>query len=823
LLLVGVQPARGDGLNNGGFENVDAKAKPVGWQVGKHYGKVSPGATFAADSSVAHGGSRSLKITSVDDKIPAIFMTDLVDVEAGATYRLSAYIKSEAKSAAVRLLVVPNHFKGVAGSAIKVSDQWQRYDLDFKAATSDVRPVNLRFDLTAPGTIWIDDVTFTKTSKGNGTMSDSGAYLPANDVTDGGFEQSKPGALPDRWEIGRHYGQIPEGATFVVDAAVAHQGKQSVKITSPSDQEIPAILMSNPVAAEPGQTYVITAYLKSEAKSGEAEILALRSDERGVSGRCSLEITNQWRRYRLVFQAAGNAPGYRVRIDAGQGTTWIDDVSLTPLAEADKTGPALGYRYADKPGDKAITLTVGQPTGQTLRNINGVCYAYGFGLKEFPAKWAEANLKVVRLHDVLSNLKILHKQPDGSFTYDYTVLDKAVDEILAVGAVPQINLCFVPVEMVANPDPKLIRGNNRYYRGQPSDYGQWEQYVYNVVKHCSDRYPNVADWFWVFGNEPGVRQFSMGTHEEYYTLYKHTLAGALRANPKIRIGAGSFAHFDWLKDFVERCAADKTRADLITWHHYDVVPEDYTAKIVKVRALLAKHPAFDHATLAIDEWNTILPDNRPISFSSGNYAAAHMTASIYYMMKSGLDYQTHFLACHAADWGGMMSRKGVKQPTFNAAQMLGMLGTDELNLTAPQDEPYVGGFAARRKDGAITVIVWYVKSRNDISPDFDKTITLRLPGVEPSASVTRYLIDRQHSNSQTDPKRENLETVPASLHPDNSGSGAKIEFDASPNSVSLLVIGPNVNKPPASLASTAKPAAQTPEPQIPHTETETQQ
>jgi hypothetical protein len=121
--------------------------------------------------------------------------------------------------------------------------------------------------------------------------------------------------------------------------------------------------------------------------------------------------------------------------------------------------------------------------------------------------------------------------------------------------------------------------------------------------------------------------------------------------------------------------------------------------------------------------------------------------------------------------------------------MLSMLGAEQLQLAVPADEPYVGGFVTRRPDGTITVIVWYCKSRNDINPEFDKSVTLALPGVAPTASVTRYLIDKEHSNSQTDPKRENLEAVPAALQPGAGGSGATIRFEAAPNSLSLLVIG----------------------------------
>lgn len=773
-------------LTNGGFEDAGAKDMPVGWQPGKHFGKLSPGATFSVDAANAQEGAKSLKITSKDATIPAIIQSAPVDIEEGASYTLTAQIKADTK-ASMRMMAVPSDFKNVSQSSIAVTNEWKQYELAVKPRGAGVMPVNLRFDLMEPGTVWIDHVTFTKTKPGTGVMSDAAALTPkpVTQVNDGSFEQTAAGALPEGWSIGKHYDKLATGATFVVDETVAHTGKYSLKVTSPTDEGIPAITLSSPVNVEPEEAYVVTAYMRSDKPGASAQLMALRTDYKGAD-RAPIVLTDQWREYRLVFKATKGAPGYFARFDAGQGTLWIDDVSITKLTDAAaayKPGPALGYRYGETAGDPAITLNVGAPTGKTFANINGVCYHRGFGAKSLSTKFADTKLKVVRLHNVLSHQKILQKQPDGSFTYDYTLLDKSIDEILAIGAVPQISLCFVPPEMVDNPDPAKIR--DKFYLGQPSDYGKWEAYIFDVVKHCTEKYPNVNDWYWIFGNEPGVRQFSMGTQEEFYTLYKHTLAAAVRANPKITIGAGSFAHFSWLKDFVQRCGAEGTRVDLISFHHYDIVPGDYASKIEDVKNVVAKFPNTANAKLAIDEWNSILPDARPAEYSAGNYAAAHATASIYTMMKSGLSYQTHFIASSPHGWG-MLGSKDVKSPVFNAFHLMAMMGSQELAFSVPENEPYVGGYATRSEDGTVSVLLWYAKSKNDISPNTNKAVTIALAGIAPSRGAKRYVIDASHSNALSDPKREELESVAASLKP--AGNGAEVQFEMPANSVSLLVI-----------------------------------
>ena len=772
-------------LTNGSFEAGAPGQLPPGWQVGRHYGKVSPGATFTTDTTVSQEGTASLRITSRTADIPAIALSRPIDVEAGATYVLSAYLRAETPVAA-RVMVVPADFKGISTLAPGVSNAWQRCELTFKARAPVA--VNLRFDLMQAGTLWVDHVAFEKTKPGTGILSDARSALPPREVADGGFERAEPGALPAGWQVGKHYDRIPTGAVFAVDGTVAHSGSHSLKITSPGDEGIPAIALSSPVAVDPGEAYVITAWMRSAARTAEAQIMALRTDYKGAD-RAPVVLTDTWRRYRLVFKASPGAPSYYARFDAGQGTTWIDDVAVAKVAAAtnEAAGPALGYRYGTNGGDKAVTLTVGRPTGHAWAMKNGICYARGFGSRQLSPVFGDTRVKVVRLHNVLTHLGILQKQADGTFGYDYTTLDQAVRDILAIGAVPQISLCFVPVEMVRQPDPAKVR-ESKYFLGQPDDYGQWEDYVYHVVRHCDETFPGMPDWYWIFGNEPGVRQFSMGTQEEYYRLYQHTLAAAVRAQPGIQIGAGSFAHMDWLKAFVEHCAADHTRLDVLSWHHYDVVPDDFSVKIQSVRDIIAPYPGLARVKLAIDEWNSILPDDRPAAGSCGNYAAAHAAASIYAMMKGGLAYQTHFIATSPHGWG--MMNKDVKQPVFNAFQLLGMMGTNEVHCTVPDGEPYVGGFATQRDDGTLTLLVWHAKSKNDISPDAAKTVTVAFDGPTRPAAVTRYVIDNDHSNGLNDPRRQDLETVDNPLLEGPGGVGSQVRFEAPPNSVSLLVVAP---------------------------------
>lgn len=615
-----------------------------------------------------------------------------------------------------------------------------------------------------------------------------------NLVPNPGFEEGLEGDMPKGWQKGKHYGKIPPGATFQLDETTKFKGNKSLRISSISD-DIPTIVQSDPIAVEAGEKYVLSMYLKGDRESVNARLFALAANYKH-NVNTEVTVTNEWKRYKILLNVPkNNNQKYWVRFDLmDKGTLWADDISLAKFDPDNlEDSEFTGYRERSTPGGKEVKIQVGGPTGITFPNINGVCFCYGFGAENLDPRFKELNLKVVRIHNVLTNYRIIKKDDQGKLNYDFKLLDQVIDRTLEIGAVPEMNLCFVPLQLVENPDPKKIRKSyDGFYLGPPSDYGKWEEFIFNVVKHCQDKYQNITDWYWIFGNEPSVeKQFSMGTEDDYYQLYKHTLNAAIKVNPKIKIGAGSFASQIWLKHFVRRCGEEKTRLDLISWHHYNLVPEDYAKKIAAVRKLVADFPGLGNPELIIDEWNPRLPDNAPAYLAAGDYAAAQTVASIYEMMKAKLSYQTFFISHSVYNWG-MMGKKGEKHPTFNAMAMLAMMGPEEIKFISDDKDPYVGGFATRKQDGSVTVLVWYAKYFNDISRNFNKNITIDLPAVQADAkNVQLYFIDKEHSNGLENPQRQELETRQKDVTINNNADGdLEVKYPMVPNSVALLVVKP---------------------------------
>ena len=344
-----------------------------------------------------------------------------------------------------------------------------------------------------------------------------------------------------------------------------------------------------------------------------------------------------------------------------------------------------------------------------------------------------------------------------------------------------MSLCFVPLELVDHPDRSKIRQpHNQFYKGPPSDMNKWEAYIRAVIGHCRDKY-DISAWHWVFGNEPDAPNFSMGTEDQYYALYRHTVNAALTVYPQIKIWAGSFATTDWLRRFIDRCGRDNTHVDLLSWHHYSMIPNEYRLSAEVVRKWVSAYPNLKDAGLVIDEWNPNLPDGVS-TLSADEYGAAQQAASIKYMRDGGLLYHSFFIAY---DSSGVIDFKGVKHPTFNVFRMFAMMGNHELSLTVPDEEPYVGAAAACDDNGVAGVLVWNTKHKYDMHQGMAKEVTVNLGDKYKDAKVEAYLIDGTSSNGYRGPQHQDLEKTAAFV-----ANGGRVSITMKPNSVALIMVTP---------------------------------
>jgi hypothetical protein len=616
-------------------------------------------------------------------------------------------------------------------------------------------------------------------------LAAEGQNLPTavNLLANPDFEEGLSGAVPVGWKIGAHYGKRAPATAFVLTTDEFQAGKQSLKVISASG-DFPVIIQSAPVPAAPNETYLVSAYFKAQGDLPLAcRLFLLTPDGKNVVSE-NFFVRNQWQLFTAKIKMSDQQTSKELlaRLDLMEaGAVYLDNIVVRRMLPNEDlsawANDARGYRHRPTVGEKQVAITVGAPTGKVLPNIQGTCRSH--------PSFKELALSVIRIHNVLSSFSVVSKDEGGKLQYTWEKLDAAIDAVLATGAVPQMSLCFVPLEFVAAPDEKKIRRayQTPYYLGAPTELALWDEYLGAVIQHCYEKY-DPQNWYWIFGNEPSVAQFSMGTEEEFFALYQRAVKVATALAPNICFGAASFAHQNWLHRFIERCGKTATRLDVVSWHHYGILPEDYLVYIERTRRQLAQYPHLKNTRLAIDEWNPKLPDDKT-PLSANEYGAASQAATIKYMIDGELAYHAFFIATGTGRRNDMVQPDGVKNPTWNVFKMLSLMGKQELTTTVPDAEPFVGAFATRDEVGGTSVLVWNSRHASDLNLPLTKEVTVNfadgVPAPENQAAVEVWLIDEKFSNGYNDAARQELEKTSAF-----TTAGGAVTLSLTANSVALI-------------------------------------
>ncbi|HLJ46702.1 MAG TPA: hypothetical protein VKU01_11875 [Bryobacteraceae bacterium] len=389
----------------------------------------------------------------------------------------------------------------------------------------------------------------------------------------------------------------------------------------------------------------------------------------------------------------------------------------------------------------------------------------------------------------------------GKPVYDWTIVDRIFDTYLEAGAKPFVEIGFMPKALSTKPEPyqpTWIPGarNEQYSIGwsyPPKDYAKWEELVYQWVRHSVAKYgkAEVESWYWEVWNEPDISYWH-GTPEEYNRLYDSAAAGLKRALPTARVGgpattgpAGPRAE-QYLRQFLEHCAATNAPLDFITYHakgaprmldgHVRMGIAKQIADVDTGFQIVASFPKFRGLPIVISESDPegcaacsarVYPQN---AYRNGTLYPAYTAV----MMRNILD----LAAPRRSNITGMLTwafefedqpwfdgfrtlaTNGVDKPVLNVFRMAGLMqgdrvavesdgavGLDAMVKGGVRGTADIDGLAAR-SDRGVTVLLW--NYHDDDVPSPDAGVQLRVAGMPADSKrilVRHYRIDQSHSNA----------------------------------------------------------------------------
>lgn len=316
----------------------------------------------------------------------------------------------------------------------------------------------------------------------------------------------------------------------------------------------------------------------------------------------------------------------------------------------------------------------------------------------------------------------ISRTPDGRLHGDWSALDPSLDLVGQIDALPIVVLDFTPKAL--SPYPHLENSARRAV--PPTSYEDWEQLVYEAVRHVNGR-RKTGVTHWAVWNEPDYGMFWNVDHRrytrwvttardadlwtpsplraaapgqfyeiarlmEYIRLYGASVRGALRADSTIHVGGPSTSSFNrrWIAAFLDQCAELQLPVDFVSWH-YPGYPDEFRASVKWLRDWTAQR-GMKTPSVVITEWNAGQRSGDDwtealdaLDIAQG-FVDVGLETALYYNMERVADAASQALT-----------------PVGFAFQGLGLLQGHRVECEASQT---VKAMAARDSKGRITVVFW---------------------------------------------------------------------------------------------------------------------
>ena len=337
--------------------------------------------------------------------------------------------------------------------------------------------------------------------------------------------------------------------------------------------------------------------------------------------------------------------------------------------------------------------------------------------------------------------------------YNFTYLDRVMDDYLSLGIRPFLELGFMPEKMASGTQTLF------YWKGNttpPADHDKWARLVKATLTHLKQRYgeDEVSQWPCEVWNEPNLPGFwENADRDKYLHLYKVTARAVKEALPRMRVGGpaicGGSGSLEWIADFLTYCRDNRLPLDFVTRHAYmgqstikkgrytyhEMCAVEYTYEEMKrTREIIDSFPEYRGMEMHITEFNTsynplcpIHDTNLNAAYIAGLLACLGDVAASYSYWTFGDVFEELGVPARPFHGGfGMIANGLIPKPTLWTFAFFNHLKGECVH----RDRHSV---ILRREDGSFEGVAWNLcrEGREELS------ISLSLPMEGQSCLLTR--------------------------------------------------------------------------------------
>lgn len=391
------------------------------------------------------------------------------------------------------------------------------------------------------------------------------------------------------------------------------------------------------------------------------------------------------------------------------------------------------------------------------------------------------------------DMAIYQVAADGSVEYNYTYVDRVMDNYRELGLKPFLELGFMP--------SKLASGEQTifYWKGNttpPSSYEVWCDMVKALLEHLCDRYgrEEVITWPVEVWNEPNLPGFwEHADMQEYFKLFHRTFQAVKEVDERFRVGGPAVCGGSdevWISAFMQYCHDNSIALDFVTRHHYTTEfpenvghygyaelmrAEDGFANLHTTREIIDRYPQYKGLEIHITEFNTSYIPNCPLHDTNQNAAFIAQQLSRLGEDNTSYSYWTFgdvfeeqgvpFTPFHGGF--GLVANGCIPKPTFWTFAFFKKLKEKSGKCIYRDDNAVV----MRLDDGSCRGIVWNMTNRRS---GYDFAVSLELGEAAEGCLLTRT-VDEEHCNplkvwhdlgEPANPTQEELELLRSAANPD---------------------------------------------------------
>jgi len=308
--------------------------------------------------------------------------------------------------------------------------------------------------------------------------------------------------------------------------------------------------------------------------------------------------------------------------------------------------------------------------------------------------------KCIRLDHIYDFYNVVRKE-NNQLIFQWEELDRLVNQILTVGALPFLSLSYMP--------PAIAK--NEEITNPPENWQDWAKVVKETIQHYSGKdQKNLSNVIYEVWNEPDLfGGWKFGGEKDYRLLYKYAVLGANQTqntNPfKIGGPAITAPYKNWVDGFLDFTIKNNLRIDFYSWHRYSLQPEKFLEDINKVDTWLFKNSGFSLEKY-LTEWGPVAEKS---TINNSNFAAAHLVATVRQVLQR---VDLSFIFEIKGGWGILTQEENspVKTPRYYALELLNKMNGTRISLKG--ESSWITGFAA--KDGnKIKIILANLDLKNE--------------------------------------------------------------------------------------------------------------